>query len=61
MPGVEKKNRGFLDFRVSFLDELWLALICSGDLSIKYTTIHKPPRAGQRGYFLMWKIQELFE
>lgn len=60
MPGVEK-NRAFLDFRVSFLDELWLTLICSGDLSITCTTIHKPPRAGQRGYFLTWKIQEFFE
>lgn len=48
MPGRER-NDAFLDFRVSFLDELWLVLICSNFLSIKYTTNYKQPRAGQKG------------
>lgn len=48
MPGTER-NDAFLDFRVSFLDELWLLLICSDFLSVKYATNYQQPRAGQKG------------
>lgn len=48
MPGTER-NDAFLDFRVGFLDQLWLVLICSHFMSGKYTTNYQQPRAGQKG------------
>lgn len=46
--GCEKNPSTVLVFRVSFLVELWLALINSLCLSIKFATNHQPPRSGQK-------------
>lgn len=46
-----RKKYAVLRFRVSSLVELWLALIGSASLSIRYATNHMSPRAGQRDHF----------
>lgn len=58
MPGVGGKTV-FSDFRVSLLEELWLAVTRSQRLSIKFKTNHRAPRAGQRAPFPRGKFKKL--
>lgn len=56
MPGVGETDV-FSDFRVSLLDELWLAMTGSRHLSSKFTTNQKSPRAGQRPLYPRGKVK----